>query len=62
MKATTTNQYVSNPSKVIIVFDGHGFCNKQKPSLTYKHYFLCNIGDTVGSDNFNDFLKQLVSV
>ena len=60
MKGTTTNQYVSSPSKVIIVFDGHGFCNKQKTSLTYKHYFLCNIGDNVGSDNFNDFLKQLV--
>ena len=49
-----------NSKNVIIVFDGHGFCNKEKPILTYKHYFLCNVGETVGSDKFNLFFKQLV--
>jgi len=46
-----------NSKTVIIVFDGHGFCNKEKPILTYKHYFLCNVGETVGSDKFNLFFK-----
>lgn len=51
---------VQDSKTVIIVFDGHGFCNKEKPLLTYKHYFLCDVGKTVGSDKFNSFLKQLV--
>jgi len=47
-------------NKTIIIFDGHGLTNREKTILKYKHHFLCNEGETVGSDVFNKMIKQLV--
>ena len=47
-------------NKTIIIFDGHGSTNQERTLLKYTHYFLCEAGETLGSDVFNKIVKQIV--
>jgi len=46
--------------KVIIIFDGHGVVKKEGASYSFKHYFLCDLDETLSSEDFNKWIIKLI--